>query len=151
MNARTYGKAFALASIGGALLLAAACGSDTAPTDVGSTGGATSTGGTSSTGGRPTTGTGGTNQAGAGGGSAGAGGSNKDGGGGAGGTSDAGNDVSAGGSTSTGGTDSGAPSDCFTNPTTHFEIINACTNAQKVDKNPVLPLNLPDGGLKPLP
>ena len=40
--------------------------------------------------------------------------------------------------------------DCFTNPTNHFEIINACTNAQKVDKHPNLPLLLPDGGL-PLP
>jgi hypothetical protein len=40
--------------------------------------------------------------------------------------------------------------DCFTSPTTHFEIINACTNAQKVDKHPNLPLLLPDGGL-PLP
>ena len=40
---------------------------------------------------------------------------------------------------------------CFTNPTTHYEIINACTNAQFVDKNPTLPLTLPDGGLPPLP
>jgi hypothetical protein len=40
---------------------------------------------------------------------------------------------------------------CFTNPTTHYEIINACTNAQFVDKNPTLPLLLPDGGLPPLP
>src|ERR1700712_4018693 len=41
-------------------------------------------------------------------------------------------------------------SDCFTNPKTHFEIINACTDAQSIDKNPTLPLLLPDGGL-PLP
>lgn len=40
---------------------------------------------------------------------------------------------------------------CFTNPTTHYEIINACTNAQFVDKHPNLPLTLPDGGLPPLP
>ena len=40
---------------------------------------------------------------------------------------------------------------CFTNPTTHYEIINACTNAQAVDKHPNLPLLLPDGGLPPLP
>jgi hypothetical protein len=40
---------------------------------------------------------------------------------------------------------------CFTNPTTHYEIINACTSAQAVDKNPTLPLLLPDGGLPPLP
>ena len=40
--------------------------------------------------------------------------------------------------------------DCFTNPKTHFEIINACTNATKIAKNPVLPKLLPDGGLPPL-
>lgn len=40
---------------------------------------------------------------------------------------------------------------CFNNPTTHYEIINGCTTAQSVDKNPVLPLQLPDGGLPPLP
>jgi hypothetical protein len=44
----------------------------------------------------------------------------------------------------------GAPADCFMNPTTHFEIINACTNAVKITKNPVLPLLLSDGGLPPL-
>jgi hypothetical protein len=45
----------------------------------------------------------------------------------------------------------GAPSDCFTNPQTHFEIINACTDAVKITKNPALPLLYPDGGLPPLP
>lgn len=45
----------------------------------------------------------------------------------------------------------GAPSDCFTNPKTHFEIINACTDAVKIAKNPTLPLLSPDGGLPPLP
>jgi hypothetical protein len=40
--------------------------------------------------------------------------------------------------------------DCFTNPTTHFEIINACTDAARIDKKPLLPLLLADGGL-PLP
>jgi len=49
-----------------------------------------------------------------------------------------------------GGTD-GAPSDCFMNPQTHFEIINACTDAVKITKNPTLPLLYPDGGLPPLP
>jgi len=46
-----------------------------------------------------------------------------------------------------------APSngDCFTNPKTHFEIINACTDAQKIDKHPNLPLLLPDGGRPPPP
>ncbi|HSO40754.1 MAG TPA: hypothetical protein VLT33_49855 [Labilithrix sp.] len=41
--------------------------------------------------------------------------------------------------------------DCFPNPTTHFEIINACTDAVKITKNPTLPLLLADGGLPPLP
>jgi hypothetical protein len=43
----------------------------------------------------------------------------------------------------------GAPSDCFMNPTTHFEIINACTDSVKITKNPTLPLLLADGGLPP--
>jgi len=45
----------------------------------------------------------------------------------------------------------GAPSDCFMNPKTHLEIINACTDAVKITKNPTLPLQLPDGGLPPTP
>jgi hypothetical protein len=45
----------------------------------------------------------------------------------------------------------GAPGDCFLNPKTHFEIINACTDAVKITKNPTLPLLLTDGGLPPLP
>lgn len=44
----------------------------------------------------------------------------------------------------------GAPKDCFDHPTTHFEIINACTNATKITKNPILPKLTPDGGLPPL-
>jgi hypothetical protein len=41
---------------------------------------------------------------------------------------------------------------CFTNPTTYFEIINACTDAEAIDKVVDLsPMSLPDGGLKPLP
>ena len=44
----------------------------------------------------------------------------------------------------------GAPGDCFMNPTTHFEIINACTDAVKIRKTPTLPLLLADGGLPPL-
>jgi len=49
--------------------------------------------------------------------------------------------------------DAGPPPDasCFTNPTTHLEIINACTTAEKIYKDPELPLLLPDGGLPPLP
>ena len=45
----------------------------------------------------------------------------------------------------------GAPSDCVMNPTTHLEIINACTDAVRIAKNPTLPLLLSDGGLPPLP
>ena len=45
----------------------------------------------------------------------------------------------------------GGPSDCVQNPHTHEEIINACTDAVKITKNPTLPLLLPDGGLPPLP
>lgn len=44
----------------------------------------------------------------------------------------------------------GGPQDCFQNPKTHFEIINACTNAVKITKTPTLPKLLPDGGLPPL-
>ncbi len=48
--------------------------------------------------------------------------------------------------------DAGTPdADCFTNPRTHEEIINACTTAQKITKTPTLPLLLPDGGLPPVP
>lgn len=45
----------------------------------------------------------------------------------------------------------GADASCFTDPQTHVEIINACTDAEKIYKTPNLPLLLPDGGLPPLP
>jgi hypothetical protein len=48
------------------------------------------------------------------------------------------------------GTSDAAPKDCFDNPKTHFEIINACTNATRITKNPTLKKLLPDGGLPPL-
>ena len=44
----------------------------------------------------------------------------------------------------------GALLDCFPNPQTHIEIINACTNAVKIAKSPVLARLYPDGGLPPL-
>lgn len=48
--------------------------------------------------------------------------------------------------------DSGIAVDCFSgDASTYEEIINACTPATKVDKHPVLPLLLADGGLPPLP
>jgi hypothetical protein len=56
----------------------------------------------------------------------------------------------AGGQPGVDGGADGGPSDCFQNPMTHFEIINACTNAVKITKNPTLPKLLPDGGLPPL-
>jgi hypothetical protein len=40
---------------------------------------------------------------------------------------------------------------CYPHPRTHVEIINACTTAQAIDKQPVLPLLRPDGKLPPLP
>jgi hypothetical protein len=40
---------------------------------------------------------------------------------------------------------------CFVNPVGHVEIINACTNAQAIDKHPTLPLLLDGGVLPPLP
>ena len=47
--------------------------------------------------------------------------------------------------------DVGSPP-CFTHPQTYLQIINACTDAQAVDKKDDLsPMNLPDGGLQPLP
>jgi len=60
--------------------------------------------------------------------------------------------------TTDGGSDTGTlpdgaplPDDCVVNPTTHLEIINACTDASKFDKKPTLPLLLADGGLPALP
>jgi hypothetical protein len=48
--------------------------------------------------------------------------------------------------------DAGGPdASCFTDPQTHYEIINACTNAQKVFKDSHPPLLNPDGTLPPLP
>jgi hypothetical protein len=41
---------------------------------------------------------------------------------------------------------------CFTNPQTYLQIINACTDAQAIDKTDDLStMNLADGGLQPLP
>jgi hypothetical protein len=59
-----------------------------------------------------------------------------------------------------GAVDGGAPNassvdaaiPCSTNPQTYLEIINACTDAQAIDKVVNLaPMNLADGGLQPLP
>lgn len=40
---------------------------------------------------------------------------------------------------------------CFEHPTTHYEIINACTTAQKIYKTTKPPLQNDDGSLPPLP
>ena len=45
----------------------------------------------------------------------------------------------------------GPVSDCYASPKTYLEIINACTDAEKVEKSPVLPLLSVDGGLPALP
>ncbi|MEY4579796.1 MAG: hypothetical protein RL701_4499 [Pseudomonadota bacterium] len=49
------------------------------------------------------------------------------------------------------GKDAGAVSDCVKSPKTHLELINACTDAEVVDKKPNLPKFLADGGLPSLP
>ena len=46
-----------------------------------------------------------------------------------------------------GGAD-GGPSDCFVNPKTHFEIINACTGATKIATTAAM--EMPTAGVKPL-
>jgi hypothetical protein len=45
----------------------------------------------------------------------------------------------------------GADASCFNDPHTNNEIINACTTAQKIYVNDRPALQLPDGGLPPLP
>ncbi len=43
-----------------------------------------------------------------------------------------------------------APS-CVVTPTSHLELLNACTNAESFDKQPFYPTLAPDGELPPLP
>jgi uncharacterized protein YceK len=53
-----------------------------------------------------------------------------------------------------GSPDAGAPDagpGCSTNPTTHLELINACTSATAIVRTPNLPLLQADGGVPPLP
>ena len=40
---------------------------------------------------------------------------------------------------------------CITNPTTHAELMNGCTDSVKISKHPTLPRLNPDGTLPPLP
>lgn len=64
------------------------------------------------------------------------------------------NGVDSGGPSNDGGPSAdggdGGPTDCVMNPKTHAEIINACTTATKIAKDPVLPKLRADGGLPPL-
>jgi hypothetical protein len=48
------------------------------------------------------------------------------------------------------GSDAQAP-ECYQDPKTHAEIINACTTAQFVDKTPFYPAKAPNGVLPALP
>jgi hypothetical protein len=48
------------------------------------------------------------------------------------------------------GSDAQAP-ECYQDPKTHDEIINACTTAQFVDKTPFYPAKAPNGVLPALP
>lgn len=50
-----------------------------------------------------------------------------------------------------GGIDSPPDASCFENPQTHEEIINACTEAQKIYKDSHPALMNPDGTLPSLP
>jgi len=45
----------------------------------------------------------------------------------------------------------GPDASCFEHPTTHYEIINACTTAQKIYKDTRPPLQNADGSLPALP
>lgn len=46
----------------------------------------------------------------------------------------------------------GAPADCYATPDdSHFQIINACTDADKITRNPTLAKLNSDGGLPDLP
>lgn len=49
------------------------------------------------------------------------------------------------------GLPSAADLGCYENPQTHVELINACTPAQSLAKQPTLPLLRADGTLPPLP
>ncbi len=58
-------------------------------------------------------------------------------------------DDDSGGDGDSGPTDDGP--ECYTNPTTHVQIINACGDAETITKSPNLPLLNDDGTLPPLP
>jgi hypothetical protein len=47
--------------------------------------------------------------------------------------------------------EAGNPLDCYPNPTTHEEIINRCSDSERVEKAPSLPLLGPNGELPKLP
>ena len=64
---------------------------------------------------------------------------------------EAGSAGAGGAAGSAGAAGAGGAPDCYMFPKTHVEIINACTDAEKVEKHPVLPLLNGDGSLPPLP
>lgn len=53
------------------------------------------------------------------------------------------------------GTDASTAADmtpgCVSNPTTHIELLNACTTAESYDKQPFYPTLAPNGQLPSLP
>lgn len=104
------------------------------------------------TGGAPAGGatvSGGTSSGGANGGTAGSGGKPSPTGG-TGGAGSGGVGIGGTGGTGSGGATTG-PDGCFKFPKTHLEIINACTDAVKISKQPTLTGLLPNGDLPPLP
>lgn len=60
-------------------------------------------------------------------------------------------DDSPAGPQDAGATDAPLDASCFDNPQTHYEIINACTTAQKIYKDSHPQLIGSDGTLPPLP
>jgi hypothetical protein len=130
----------ATAGLLASVALFAACGNNN-PSDTTASAGSAGTAGTGNTA------QGGSGGAGAQGGTGGTGAQ-----GGTGGATGGGGTAGAGtGGTGTGGTGTGGAPDCYMNPMTHVEIINACTDAEKIDKQSKPPLQNPDGSLPPLP
>jgi hypothetical protein len=64
---------------------------------------------------------------------------------------DSGTDIDGGSGLDGATSPDGASLDCVPDPKTHEEILNRCSNSEKIDKTPSLPLLLPDGALPALP
>lgn len=65
--------------------------------------------------------------------------------------SDGGREDGSGDSVSSPSKESQERPTCFETPSTHFEIINACTDAVRIEKSPELSGLQADGSLPPLP